>query len=334
MYISVVVPNYNGQRTLKQCLSSLQNQSISHDEYEVIIVDDCSTDESKAYLHTTMITGHNINAIFHDKNKGVSSARNSGIKISRGQIIVFVDNDIIVDFNFVETHKKYHEEIYKTRVAVVSNLSYAPEYISNSNFGRYMNSCYIGNRSSMDRKKLDYADLPSSYFGGGISSVKRDDIAVVGLFDENIHGYGAEDEKMGFLLSQAGLRIVFAEEARALHYDFVSLSRYKLKTIEIYQGGYRQLLKQNPEFFDKTMVRYLLPLNLKNDPMKLVIIKVLFSAILNKISVRLLEICLNLIDKRPSLYCKSAYKILIAGWGFNAIRSKQSGVKLVTYGNN
>jgi len=303
-------------------------------EYEVIVVDDCSADESKGYLQTAKALYKNIKVIFHNKNKGLSAARNTGIRGASGQIVLFIDNDIIVDSNFLEVHKKYHTEIYQTKVAVVSNLSFAPEYIKSSNFGRYMNSRYIGNRSPAEKKKLDYSNLSPSYFGGGISSVRRDVLLAVGMFDEHIRGYGAEDEQMGFLLSQAGVRIVFAEEARALHYDFVSLTRSKLKTIEIYQGGYRQVLQKNPKFFDTTMVRYLLPMNLGKDSFKLFIIKIFLAVILNKLSVHMLELFLKLIDSRHWLYCKSLYKIMIAGWGFNAIRAKQTGVKLVKYGTN
>ncbi|NVN93107.1 MAG: glycosyltransferase family 2 protein [Desulfuromonadales bacterium] len=334
MHISVVIPNYNGQRSIEQCLTALLNQSISHNEYEIIVVDDCSTDKSKEYLNTAIKLYHSLNVIFHNKNMGRCIARNNGIRAARGSIIILVDNDVIVDSTFIEKHNKYHEENYQTRLAVISNLSFAPECIENSNFGRYMDSCYIGNRSSYEKVKLDYTNLPPSYFGGGISSVHREELVAVGLFDENIHGYGAEDEQMGYLLSKAGVRIVFAEDARALHYDFVSLNRYKLKTIEIYQGGYRHLLEQNPKFFDKTMVRYLLPVNLECDSAKLLAIKLMLTIILNKITVHLLELFLRLVDNWSCLYCKSLYKILVAGWGFNSIRSKQTGVRLVTYGNN
>ena len=333
MHISVVVPNYNGHRTIAQCLTALLNQSVQHNNYEVIIVDDCSTDESKEYLQRAEKLYGNLEVIYHDKNYGRCVARNNGIKAARGQLIIFIDNDIIVDSKIIEVHKRYHEENDPVHLAVISNLSYANEYLGNSNFGQYLNSCYIGNRSLSERMKLDYCNLPSSYFGGGISSVRHDDLMAVGLFDENIHGYGAEDEQMGYLLSQAGVRIVFAEDARALHYDFVSINRYKLKIVEIYQGGYRYLLEQNPGYFEATLVRYLLPLNLANDSFKLIAIKIVLTVIFNPISVYLLELFIKYIDKLPWLYCKPLYKMLVAGWGFNAIRSKQAGFRLVKYGN-
>lgn len=334
MYISVVVPNYNGQRTIEQCLAALLNQSIPHNGYEVIIVDDCSTDESKAYLQTAATRHQNLKVVFHNKNKGRCITRNDGIRTACGEIIIFVDNDIIVDCKFIEVHKRYHEQYCQESVAVISNLSFAPEYLMKSNFGRYLNSCYLGNRTLAERKKLDYTDLPPSYFGGGISSVRRDDLMAAGLFDENIHGYGAEDEQMGYLLSLDGVRMAFAEDARALHFDCVSLNRYKLKIIEMYRGGYRYLLKQNPAYFDGTLVRYLLPLNLANDSFKLLARKIVLTLVLNKLSVYLLELGLKSGDSWSWLYCKPMYKILVAGWGFNAIRAKQTGVRLVRYGNN
>jgi glycosyltransferase involved in cell wall biosynthesis len=332
MFISVVVPNYNGFRTICDTLDALLHQSLPRSRYEVIVVDDGSADESVAYLDNLSASCEGVRIIIHPSNKGLSAARNSGIHASRGDILIFVDSDIIVDTNFIETHARMHEDHSDRHIAVVSNLSFHPKCIKNSNFGRFLNSRYIGNRSPLARRYLNYENLPPRCFGGGISSVRRSDLFNAGLFDENIRGYGSEDEKMGYMLSRCGVRILFAREARAVHCDTVSLKRTKLKTIELYLGGYRTLLEQSPEYFERSMVRYLLPVNWAKDSPNVIMFKLILAITLNKLVLILIETWLLRTDRVSFLYCPPLFRILMAGWGYHAVRSHLRDVKMVHYG--
>jgi O-antigen biosynthesis protein len=89
--VSVVIANYNGERTLDLCLKSLQ--SLNYPHYEVILVDDGSTDRSRA------IAGNYpyIRLVEHPANKGLSVARNTGIAAATGQIVAFTDSDCRAD---------------------------------------------------------------------------------------------------------------------------------------------------------------------------------------------------------------------------------------------
>jgi len=93
--ISVIVPVYNTAKYLRQCLESLVNQTFS--DIEIICVNDGSTDNSakilEEYPQIKVIT---------QENKGLSEARNTGIKIAKGEYIGFVDSDDWVDLDFFE----------------------------------------------------------------------------------------------------------------------------------------------------------------------------------------------------------------------------------------
>ncbi len=89
--VSVVVASYNGERTLDLCLRSLQNLNYPH--YEVILVDDGSTDRTKEIAKLYPYVRH----IPHLVNKGLSVARNTGIQAAHGQIIAFTDSDCRAD---------------------------------------------------------------------------------------------------------------------------------------------------------------------------------------------------------------------------------------------
>lgn len=89
--VSVVIANYNGERTLELCLRSLRNLNYPH--YEVILVDDGSTDQSREIAQNYP----DIRLIEHGVNKGLSVARNTGINAATGQIVAFTDSDCRAD---------------------------------------------------------------------------------------------------------------------------------------------------------------------------------------------------------------------------------------------
>jgi glycosyltransferase involved in cell wall biosynthesis len=99
--VSIIVPVYNVEKYLKQCLDSIINQTFK--DIEIIIVNDCSTDGSLAIIKQYQKKDSRINLINHKKNIGVSKARNEGIKAAKSKYISFVDSDDWVREDYVET---------------------------------------------------------------------------------------------------------------------------------------------------------------------------------------------------------------------------------------
>lgn len=97
--ISVIIPVYNSEKTLARCLESLLAQSFCN--YELIIVNDGSTDASSTIINQFAEKDARVVGIAKD-NSGVSSARNLGIEVSRGEYICFVDSDDYVTHNYLE----------------------------------------------------------------------------------------------------------------------------------------------------------------------------------------------------------------------------------------
>mgnify|MGYP002542188736 CR=1 FL=1 len=98
--VSIIVPIYNSEETLEKCISSLQNQT--YQDYELILVNDGSTDSSKDICDSIAKKSNNVRVI-HTSNKGVSNARNLGIKYAKGKYIQFVDSDDFCELNMSET---------------------------------------------------------------------------------------------------------------------------------------------------------------------------------------------------------------------------------------
>ena len=92
--ISVIVPVYNTEKFLNNCIESILNQT--HKNLEVIIIDDGSTDNSPAICDEYAKKDSRVKVI-HKENGGVSSARNAGLDIASGEYIGFIDGDDVIE---------------------------------------------------------------------------------------------------------------------------------------------------------------------------------------------------------------------------------------------
>ena len=100
LLLSIVVPVYNAVEYLQRTISSLLHQDISEKEYEIILVNDGSTDNSLQLIKKIMVNHTNI-VLVDKKNGGVSSARNTGIERAKGKYIMQVDADDFLESNVI-----------------------------------------------------------------------------------------------------------------------------------------------------------------------------------------------------------------------------------------
>ena len=92
MKLSIIVPVYNAEKYLHRCVDSLLAQDLNSEEYEIILVDDGSTDDSPKICDEYSEKYSQIKTI-HKVNGGVSSARNVALDVTKGEYICFVDSD-------------------------------------------------------------------------------------------------------------------------------------------------------------------------------------------------------------------------------------------------
>ena len=112
--ISIVVPVYNVEKYLEKCLESIRNQSLK--EIEIIAVNDCSLDNSLEIIKKYIEKDKRIILIDKIKNEGVSEARNSGIKIAKGEYILCIDGD---DWIEKDCLKEMYEIAEKNKAEIV-----------------------------------------------------------------------------------------------------------------------------------------------------------------------------------------------------------------------
>lgn len=198
MDLSVVVPTYNHADVLVECLRALESQTLAPDAYEIIVVDDGSTDQTPTVLAEFAARPMHVTAVQFSSNRGRSAARNAGIARACAALIVFVDSDVIVREDFLEWHLRTHREngpgtLSRGPVVLVPDLSAA----RNGQMPRFATS--------------------PAYLDTANAALEKTALLRAGQFDEGFPGYGWEDFELGIRLKRLGIRRVFCRHAVAFH---------------------------------------------------------------------------------------------------------------------
>lgn len=106
--LSIIIPVYNAEKEIEKCLESVINQTLK--EIEIIIVNDCSTDNTPKILSKYQTKDKRIVLINNEKNIGTGASRNKGLLFARGEYVGFIDNDDYADLNYFEEGIKALQE--------------------------------------------------------------------------------------------------------------------------------------------------------------------------------------------------------------------------------
>lgn len=206
VYLSVIIPTYNRQAILEKCLRAIEfqrfhpNSSITN--YEVIVVDDGSTDNTVAWLQQHQEEFPHVKLLQQD-HLGPAAARNLGLAEAMGDTIVFIDSDLVVTENFLQAH--------------IDGLQEAQRQRNNDRlftYGRVINTSKFDHPTSEPYKVTDFS---AAFFATGNVAIARKWLDQAGPFDSQFHLYGWEDLEMGVRLKQLGLKLVKCPQAVGYH---------------------------------------------------------------------------------------------------------------------
>lgn len=99
--LSIIIPFYNVEQYIAQCLESVYHQDIPEEEYEVICVDDCSPDNSIAIVEEYAKKHANLVIVRNQYNRKLGGARNAGLEVAKGRYIWYIDSDDFIEENCV-----------------------------------------------------------------------------------------------------------------------------------------------------------------------------------------------------------------------------------------
>lgn len=220
MQISVIIPTYNRKRVLKECLSALLRQDLPKRNFEVIVVDDGSKDETKEVTAEFKKKDWNFIYIYQD-NQGQGVARNTGIDKAEGEIIVMIGDDIIVKKDFLSEHLRYHFRYHKENEAVLGLTLWHPKLTITHFMNWLTNGSSVlgrfGGHQFAYEKLKDKKEADFNFFYTSNISLKRVLLEKY-PFDPSFSGYGWEDIELGYrLYKRVGLRIYYNHRAIGYH---------------------------------------------------------------------------------------------------------------------
>jgi glycosyltransferase involved in cell wall biosynthesis len=205
MFFSVVIPTYNRLPILQKCLRALEQQRLAApiSAYEVVLVDDGSTDATVSWLRENADAFPHVRLVLQDHG-GPAEGRNRGVDQARGDVIVFIDSDLVVTDGFLLAHARRLEQSWQERG---DRLCFT--------YGAVINTANFDEPTSEPHK---LRDLSWAYFATGNVAIDRQVLERSGLFDTRFRLYGWEDLELGERLRRMGVVLVRCPEAVGYHW--------------------------------------------------------------------------------------------------------------------
>ena len=205
MFASVVIPTYNRRSILEKCLLALEQQILFSelDGYEVVVVDDGSTDGTPSWLRDEASRFPHVHMV-EQEHGGPAEGRNRGVDNSRGDLIVFIDSDLVVTESFLACHARALQKSWQQRG---DRLSFT--------YGAVINTANFEQPTTEPHK---FQDNSWAYFATGNVAIDREVLERSGLFDTNFRLYGWEDLELGERLRQMDVELVKCPEAVGYHW--------------------------------------------------------------------------------------------------------------------
>ena len=238
--VTVIVPCYNIAHIVDKCIESIIQQDYPQDKFSIIVVNDGSTDNTKKNLEYYK-TYPNFYLFNLEKNKGLSTARNTGIKNSQSEIICFLDGDMIIKPTWLQiiVAELMSEEIIGVIGDTTLPKGEEPNILDH----------YFYNAQRGARKFGENSAIGPTWFLFNNTAVKRFAIKKTGLFDEKFTSYGGEDTDMAIRLwYNFPNAFRFSSKISAEHHHKRTLNQF-CKQMEIYgQTNLPLLLDRYPEY--------------------------------------------------------------------------------------
>jgi len=224
--VSLIIPTYNQRERLEFTLHTIQKQNYDNSKFEVIVINDGSTDSTLQYL--SLVEMNNLSIISLDQNKGRAYARNQGIKAAKNDILIFVDSDRILPPDFISRHvynlrenhvsigcvaelfehdiNKLFEDYKKQNVEFIKAISRARLF----NYYEFISQIY--DKNGYSNHPLRWCSLFTGNFG-----IHKSVFDSVGLFDENFVNWGFENLEFGYRVQKYGYSFILNKKAVNFH---------------------------------------------------------------------------------------------------------------------
>ena len=237
--IDIVISCYNVENIIEKCINSLLIQSYPRNKYHCYFVNDHSDDKTAEILDKYN-RHQNITIIHHGQNMGLSATRNTGIIRGDSELVAFLDGDMTVKNDWVESFLPYFD---KDTIGVMGD-NIAPVDINLNPMEKYYFGPKRGARQFDDGEYISF-----QYMLYGNAMIKRSKLVEAGLFDVNITQYGGEDTDLSAKIwDKYKGGFIFTKKSNSTHFHRRSLNQFCLSMQTYGKYNLPILINRYPQF--------------------------------------------------------------------------------------
>jgi glycosyltransferase involved in cell wall biosynthesis/tetratricopeptide (TPR) repeat protein len=236
--LSVIVPTYNRLPILQKCLAALETQTLPAKEFEVIIIDDGSSDGTDEFLHQYAAPFRFQH--LRQKNSGTGAARCNGVAHATGEYLLLMNDDTICDRDVAEQHLLVQQTYPKERWAVLGNFEYPAAARQRALTHYFRVEPFMFPQVSME----EGCPYGYSHFITCNLSVRRDAVVQAGSFDPTYKL--SEDTELGLRLFERGFRVLYHPLAHSWHDHLPYPARNLVRRAKVYGADYFHMFRHHP----------------------------------------------------------------------------------------
>lgn len=238
-HISVVVPTFRRPDLLTRCLEALARQTAPHDDFEVVVVDDGSADDTTRVLAHAARTMPNLVALCQASNRGPAAARNRGVDAASAPLVLFLDDDVVAEPTTVATHLELHRGLPDGTTGILGRVDWHPD-LGVTPFMHWLDAS--GLQFGFDTWiRPGPIDPPYAAFYTANLSLPKALLERVGGFDERFPHAAYEDMELAWRLTDAGFHLRYHPEARVFHARAIDLETFRSRMQKV--GESAELLR-------------------------------------------------------------------------------------------
>lgn len=238
--VSIIIVTYNNLNLTKKCVNSILERT-AYPNYEIIIVDNASSDETSKYLKELEKKHSNIKIKLNKENFGFAGGNNQGIQIAKGKYYILLNNDTIVTRGWITGLIKHFED---EKVGMVGS-------VTNSIGNEAEIEVDYKDENEIDEFSLNYTTEHYNEIYENIKvlamycvALKREIVDEIGLLDENYERGMFEDDDYSMALKKAGYKIICTEDVFIHHFWRASFKK-------INNEEYKRIFEKNKKYYEK-----------------------------------------------------------------------------------
>lgn len=237
--LTVSLCTYQRREVLAECLEAFARQLLVPGTFELVVVDDGSSDGTAEWLDELELAVPLC--VVHQENRGLAAARNAGLELARGRLVLFVNDDTLPFPDCVERHLAAHARAGGP-VCVLGTFEQPAEALDNALMRHLEGSTEVFAYSRLKAgERYDGLHLWTCNASAPLAAVRA-----AGAFDPSFRHYGCEDSDLGLRLERAGLAVLYEPRARALHRHLLDLDALARRQRQVARA-YVRLARKHPQ---------------------------------------------------------------------------------------